>query len=64
MSEKPIHTGDLQGYRKDFQVTSRLQEQHTHTTYSRNNIIGQKCEGNCGLWALNEIIEKKNILKI
>ena len=29
-----------------------------HTTYSRNN-MGQKCEGNCGLWVLNEII--KNI---
>ena len=33
-----------------------------HTTFSRNN-MGQKCEGNCGLWVLNEII-KKNILKI
>ena len=28
-----------------------------HTTYSRNN-MGQKCEGNCGLWVLNEIIKK------
>ena len=28
------------------------------TTYSRNN-MGQKCEGNCGLWVLNEIIFKK-----
>ena len=28
-----------------------------HTTYSRNN-IGQKCEGNCGLWVLNEIIKR------
>ena len=27
----------------------------THTTYSRHN-MGQKCEGNCGLWVLNEII--------
>ena len=26
-----------------------------HTIYSRNN-MGQKCEGNCGLWVLNEII--------
>ena len=34
-----------------------------HTTYTRNN-MGQKCEGNCDLWVLNEIIEKKNILKI
>ena len=24
---------------------------------SRNN-IGQKCEGNCGLWVLNEIIKR------
>ena len=28
-----------------------------HTTYNRNN-IGQKCEGNCGLWVLNEMIKK------
>ena len=25
-----------------------------HTIYIRNN-MGQKCEGNCGLWVLNEI---------
>ena len=25
-----------------------------HTIYTRNN-MGQKCEGNCGLWVLNEI---------
>ena len=34
---------------------------HSHTkntTYTRNN-MSQKCEGNCGLWVLNEII--KNI---
>ena len=24
--------------------------------------MGQKCEGNCGLWALNEIIEKNGQL--
>ena len=29
----------------------------THTLYSTNN-IGKKCEGNCGLWVLNEIILK------
>ena len=29
--------------------------------FSRNN-IGQKCEGNCGLWVLNEI-NKKIILR-
>ena len=28
-----------------------------HTAYSRNN-MGQKCEGNCGLWALHEMIKK------
>ena len=27
-----------------------------HTIYTRNN-IGQKCEGNCGLWVLNEILK-------
>ena len=33
---------------------------HSHTkntTYTRNN-MSQKCEGNCGLWVLNEIIKK------
>ena len=37
-----------------------------HTTYSRNN-MGQKCEGNCGLWVLNEILKKiypENLKKI
>ena len=34
----------------------------THTIYTRNN-MGQKCEGNCGLWVLNEIL-KKHILKV
>ena len=37
-----------------------------HTTYSRNN-IGQKCEGNCGWWVLNEIIKNiypENLKKI
>ena len=31
-------------------------------SHIRNN-MGQKCEGNCGLWVLNEMI-KKYILKI
>ena len=38
----------------------------THTAYSRNN-MGQKCEGNCGLWVLNEMIKKiypENLKKI
>ena len=37
-----------------------------HTTYNRNN-MGQKFEGNCGLWVLNEIIKKiysENLKKI
>ena len=37
-----------------------------HTTYIRNN-MGQKCEGNCGLWVLNEMIKKmypENLKKI
>ena len=37
-----------------------------HTTYTTNN-MGQKCEGNCGLWVLNEKIFKKypeNLKKI
>ena len=28
-----------------------------HTIYDRNN-MSQKCEGNCGLWVLNEILKK------
>ena len=35
-------------------VTSNLM---IHTIYTRNN-MGQKCEGNCGLWVLNEILKK------
>ena len=31
--------------------------QTKHTTYTRNN-MGQKCEGNCGLWVLNEMIKE------
>ena len=37
-----------------------------HTIYTRNN-MGQKCEGNCGLWVLNEIgkrIYPENLKKI
>ena len=40
--------------------------QPTHTTYTRNN-MGQKCEHNCGLWVINEIIKKiypENLRKI
>ena len=38
-----------------------------HTTYTSRNNMGQKCEGNCGLWVLNEIIKKiypENLKKI
>ena len=37
-----------------------------HTIYTRIN-MGQKCEGNCGLWVLNEILKKtypENLKKI
>ena len=37
-----------------------------HTAYSKNN-MGQKCEGNCGLWVLKEIgkrIYPENLKKI
>ena len=37
-----------------------------HTIYTRNN-MDQKCEGNCGLWVLNETINKtypENLKKI
>ena len=36
---------------------SRILEYLGHTTYTRN-IMGQKCESNCGLWLLNEMIKK------
>ena len=39
---------------------------YIHTTYTSNN-TGQKCEGNCGLWVLNEILKKtysENLKKI
>ena len=41
-------------------------KQCPHTIYTRNN-MGQKCEGNCGLWVLNEILKKtypENLKKI
>ena len=42
------------------------QFERVHTTYSKND-MGQKCEGNCGFWVLNEIIKKmfpENLKKI
>ena len=41
-------------------------KQIAHTAYSRNS-MGQKCEDNCGLWVLNEMIKKiypRNLKKI
>ena len=43
-----------------------LLQDSTHTIYTRNN-MGQKFEGNCGLWVLNEILKKtypENLKKI
>ena len=45
---------------------SRFSKKQIHTTYTRNN-MGQKCEGDCGLWVLNKIIKKiypENLKKI
>ena len=41
------------GVHKNKQARDR---NHLHTTYTRNN-MDQKCEGNCGLWVLNEMIK-------
>ena len=38
----------------------------THAIFTRIN-MDQKCEGNCGLWVLNEILKKtypENLKKI
>ena len=45
---------------------NKQQFEGLHTIYIRNN-MGQKCEGNCGLWVLNEILKKtypENLKKI
>ena len=37
-----------------------------YMNFTRNN-MGQECEGNCGLWVLNEILKKtypENLKKI
>ena len=44
----------------------KLQVDFHHTIYTGNN-MGQKCEGNCGLWVLNETLKKtypENLKKI
>ena len=57
-----LWTSDMQTEGKFVDFDNKLQ----HTTYTRNN-MGQKCEGNCGLWVLNEMFLKKyheNLKKI
>ena len=49
-----------------FVLKLRILQLLLHTIYIRNN-MGQKCEGNCGLWVLNETIKKiylENLKKI
>ena len=46
-------------YVSGLEIVTYLSQEDLHTIYTRNN-MGQKCEGNCGLWVLNEIL-KKNI---
>ena len=56
MKLKILIRNDLYGYFKMM----------VHTIYTRNN-MSQKCEGNCGLWVLNEILKKtypENLKKI
>ena len=46
--------------------TNLIMKITSHTIYTRNN-MGQECEGNCGLWVLNEILKKthpENLNKI
>ena len=40
-----------------FKCALSLEAQTIHTIYIRNN-MAQKCEGNCGLWVLHEILKK------
>ena len=50
----------------NFMLVSLFLHYLIHTIYTRNN-MGQKCEGNCGLWVLNEILKKsypENLKKI
>ena len=36
----------------------RKKKLYTCTHHLCGNDIGQKCEGNCGLWVLNEIVKR------
>ena len=50
----------------NFKIINYEELDTTHTIYTRNN-MGQKCEGNCGLWVLNEILKEtypENLKKI
>ena len=38
-------------------ILSTISDFIQHTTDSRNN-MGQKCQGNCGLWVLNDFFFK------
>ena len=60
-NRKIVHT-----YYVASEIHLQIQFNSWHTTYTRNN-MGQKCEHNCGLWVLNEIIKKiypENLRKI
>ena len=64
-----LHVSQIQskGFASEIKKTmTRLKLVAIHTIYTRNN-MGQKCEGNCGLWVLNEILKKtspENLKKI
>ena len=49
-----LHVCLLKRTRNQFKQVHQCRQQ-AHTAYSRNN-MDQKCEGDCGLWILNEII--------
>ena len=47
-------------------IKIKIYREPCHTICTRNN-MGQKCEGDCGLWVLNEILKKtypENLKKI
>ena len=49
--------GEIPLNKTSFRVLQSTADER-HTTNSRNNMC-QKCEGDCGLWVLIEIIQKK-----
>ena len=53
-----VDSKKLSGFQADFVWhLLALSYNLSHTPYSKNN-MGQKCESNCGLWVLNEMIKK------